>query len=389
MIYIITTETFPNGLAATQRIKCYAKSMVELGVSCEVLCANRCENPSAPLGNLQAKGEIDGYAFRYMGGSTVLHRSWKNKIFQIADTFRLIVYILRKFSKYDKVIFYSYNAFLRRLVVALSKLKGYKVFFELNEHPSIQLGGFIMDDDNLYDRKRLKKELKGIEGFLCISKALSDLLIKCGIEKKKTYNVNMLVDSSRFEGLEKQEVEPYIGYCGAADNNKDGVDQLIKAFGKIANKYPMLRLHIMGPRRQGCTNEALAKKLGIGDRVLFTGMVSSTELPQKLMNARLLALDRPQSRQARYGFPTKLGEYLLTGNPVVVTAVGDVPMFLKDGESAYLAEPDNVDSFAEKLDFVLSHTDESKQVGNCGRDVALKNFSGSKIRSQLKEAMNL
>jgi glycosyltransferase involved in cell wall biosynthesis len=100
-------------------------------------------------------------------------------------------------------------------------------------------------------------------------------------------------------------------------------------------------------------------------------------------------LDRPQSRQAKYGFPTKLGEYLLTGNPVVVTSVGDIPLFLKDGESAYLVEPDNIEEFAAKLDYVLSHYEESKRVGQNGREVALKHFSGQCIKSQLKLAMNL
>lgn len=389
MIFIVTTETFPNGLAATQRIKCYAKSIVGLGQQCGVLCLNRCENPHAPLGNTQTKGEIDGYTYRYMGNSTLLQHSWKNTINQVADTARLVILILGRFKKTDKVIFYSYNSLLRNVVVSLSRLKGYEVYFEMNEHPSIQMSGFKMDDDNPNDRNRLKKALKVIDGFLCISTSLKDLLIRSGIDGGKTHVVNMLVDSSRFDGIKKQDVEPYIGYCGAADNNKDGVDQLIRAFGKIAHKYPDLKLYIMGPKRVDCKNEELAKSLGIYDRVLFTGMIGSTDLPQKLVNARILALDRPQSRQAKYGFPTKLGEYLLTGNPVVVTSVGDIPLFLNDGESVYLAEPDNVEAFAEKLEFVLSHPEESKQVGENGRKVALESFSGTKIMSQLKTALKL
>lgn len=389
MIYIITTETFPNGFAATQRIKCYAKSIVGLGQQCEVLCLNRCENPCAPLGNTKTTGEIDGYIYRYMGSSTMLQRMWKNTLHQVTDTLRLVLLIMRRFKKSDKVILYSYNSVLRKVVVILSRFIGFEVYFEMNEHPSIQMSGFRMDDDNPNDRNRLKKALKGIDGFLCISSSLKDLLVRSGIDESKIHIVNMLVDTSRFAGIEKQNVEPYIGYCGAADNKKDGVDQLIKAFDKIAHKYPNLKLYIMGPKREDCKNEELAKKLGIDDRVLFTGMVSSGELPQKLVNARILALDRPQSRQAKYGFPTKLGEYLLTGNPVVVTSVGDIPLFLKDCESAYLVEPDNIEEFATKLDYILSRNEDSRQVGLNGREVALKHFSGQCLKSQLKIAMNL
>ena len=49
---------------------------------------------------------------------------------------------------------------------------------------------------------------------------------------------------------------------------------------------------------------------------------------------------RPDSRQARGGFPTKLGEYLATGKPVCVTKVGEITVYLEDNVSAFLAEPE-------------------------------------------------
>ena len=65
------------------------------------------------------------------------------------------------------------------------------------------------------------------------------------------------------------------------------------------------------------------------DSIVFTGIVSAADIPQILKNAAVLALDRPDSLQAQCGFPTKLGEYLLTENPVIVTKVGDIPLFLE------------------------------------------------------------
>ena len=52
-------------------------------------------------------------------------------------------------------------------------------------------------------------------------------------------------------------------------------------------------------------------------------------------------------------------------------------------------EPDNIEEFATKLDYILSRNEDSRQVGLNGRDVALKHFSGQCIKSQLKIAMNL
>lgn len=98
-------------------------------------------------------------------------------------------------------------------------------------------------------------------------------------------------------------------------------------------------------------------------------------MPQILKNATVLALDRPDSLQAQCGFPTKLGEYLLTENPVVVTKVGDIPLFLKDGETALLAEERNPYEFSSKLLWALDHPAEAIEIGKAGAQVAMREFN--------------
>lgn len=115
--------------------------------------------------------------------------------------------------------------------------------------------------------------------------------------------------------------------------------------------------------------------LGLKDSVVFTGIISAADMPQMLKNATVLALDRPDSLQAQCGFPTKLGEYLLTENPVVVTKVGDIPRFLKDGESALLAEERNHQDFSSKLIWALEHPVESAEIGKAGAQVAMREFN--------------
>ena len=100
-----------------------------------------------------------------------------------------------------------------------------------------------------------------------------------------------------------------------------------------------------------------------------------------LKNAEILALARPDNVQAAYGFPTKLGEYLLTGNPVVVTRVGELDNFLVDRESCLFANPNSAEDFADKLLWLLAHPDEGKQIGKKGKRVAELNFN-SRIEAQ-------
>ena len=72
---------------------------------------------------------------------------------------------------------------------------------------------------------------------------------------------------------------------------------------------------------------------------------------------------------------TKLGEYLLSGNPVVVTRVGDIPLFLEDGTTALLSNQRDPQDFAEKILWALTHEKESEAIGQAGREVALHHFN--------------
>ena len=131
----------------------------------------------------------------------------------------------------------------------------------------------------------------------------------------------------------------------------------------------------------------LAKDLGVEESVVFTGMMAAERIPQILKNATILALDRPDNIQAKYGFPTKLGEYLLTGNPTVLTRVGDLPLFLKDGESALFAQPDNPEDFAAKMNWCLEHPAEAQDIGTKGREVAQQYFSYATETQKMVEVM--
>ena len=104
-------------------------------------------------------------------------------------------------------------------------------------------------------------------------------------------------------------------------------------------------------------------------------MLNKDQIPLFICNAELLVLSRPDSHQAQGGFPTKLGEYLATGKPVCVTKVGEIPNYLEDNVSAFLAEPGDVDSFTDAMDRALSNPEKAREVGLAGRDVAKKEFN--------------
>lgn len=300
---------------------------------------------------------------------------WERGYFDLQGLRRLSLgWYLRRFVRSlkagDKVYVYSFP----ELVVALSKRDDIQVFEERTEHND---ASFVCSIKHVPIPVFLDA-CRRICGMIVISQGLKQYYIDNGCRPERVHLVNMVVDSNRFTRLKKQPSESYIAYCGNASNTKDGVDQLIKAFAIVVKHHPEYKLYIIGStpsKRQRFDNFELAKALLIEKNVVFTGVVPTEQMPQLLKNAAILAMARPNNLQAQYGFPTKLGEYLLTGNPVVLTSVGDIPLFLKDGESALVAKPDDIEGFANKLCWAIEHPNEARIIGEQGRLVAEKCFN--------------
>lgn len=251
----------------------------------------------------------------------------------------------------------------------------FKKYIEQTEHIMATVNVFNVPEKQEIFYSACEK----LDGIFVISNPLKQSYVEHGIDTDKITVVNMIVDRSRFEGLEKQQLnKPYIAYCGTVTNKKDGVDDLIRSFAIVAQENQSIQLYIIGKtpnKNEANSNLKLIKQLGLEDRINLTGIVKAEDMPQMLKNAEALLLARPDSLQAKNGFPTKLGEYLLTGNPVVITKTGDIPLYLKDGVSACLVEPGNCQEFAEKVLWALNNPNDAKEIGRKGKEVALKNFN--------------
>ena len=360
--YIICRTYTPNS-AGVNRLLSFVKSLSDRGIDTKVLFFS----PDTDYSKIN--GSYPHIEFIYKWDKYYI----KNSILKYLSFLLYILGFVIRLPGKSKILIFGFSEILPFLL----RRRDCDIFYEISENPEISLttNRFFASSLNSF----LKNSQK-LDGLFVISNALKEYFCSKGVDTSKIHIINMTVDKTRFEGVQKQNGERYIAYCGTASNNKDGVDQLIKSFALISDKYLELKLFIIGKipsERESFGNKELVNQLGISNKVVFTGVVASTEIPQMLTNAEILALDRPENIQAKYGFPTKLGEYLLTGNPVVITRVGDIPLFLKDGVNALIAEPDCPESFAGKLDWALSHKEEVRKIGLAGKQVALQSFDAA------------
>ena len=284
-------------------------------------------------------------------------------------------YRIRRYIDNGDICFFSDASGFYLNETRFSK-KQVKIVFESTEHPEIFKRYFCKKIELAIFYRKLAK----VDNLLVISKALKDHYIAKGFNSDQINVVNMFVDSSRFSGVEKNTTSKYIAYCGSVGCKKDGVDVLIKSFAKLYECFPEYSLEIYGdgPASEVAYLKEVSVELGIGAKVKFCGKIPYEDMPQKLTNASILALSRPNNKQNQYGFPTKLGEYLATGNPVVVTSVGEIPAYISDAENGYLARPDDVESFAQKLMQAARDLEMGKNTGRLGKRLVEGSFSSLK-----------
>jgi glycosyltransferase involved in cell wall biosynthesis len=89
----------------------------------------------------------------------------------------------------------------------------------------------------------------------------------------------------------------------------------------------------------------------------------------------------------RAGVPAKLAEYLALGRPVVVSRVGDIPIYLQDGHDAILCEPGRPESLANALQQALSNDELSRRVSRNARQTAQEQFDYRHIGAMIAASL--
>jgi glycosyltransferase involved in cell wall biosynthesis len=378
-VYFIANTSLFSGLATTNRLLSLAKGIVKNGSFAKIIIINPTEKHDSQH-NEDNHGFIDGVEYEYLSDSIF----WpKNKVsiffIYIKSLIKLIskITFLNKNEKPDSIIFMNILSLYIISIFPILKTKKIIILQERNEFPVIQRNKNIFQKIDKFINRKLA--LKLLDGMLLITKELKSYFKKYVRKSCFLQHIPMTVDYERFQTENPTPISNrYVAYTGYMWGNKDGLTDLLKAFALVKNKYPNLILCLIGDisdKKEFNKLNNLAKFLDIKKNIVFTGQIDRKEMPTYLSNADLLLLARPNNIQARGGFPTKLGEYLTTGIPVVATKVGEIPEYLFDGFNAFLAEPDDFYSFGLKMLEALDDYNKAKKVGANGRKLVDEVFS--------------
>lgn len=377
--------SFPHGTGATTRVRAFAAGLRDAGAHVYVMAMRPVHRQRAGALNTEAAGVYEGIPYVYASGSTIRFDAFLDRRLSPARSLARASRIIADAESppFDAVIFVTGHTTLLPLIVgSVARLRGAVLLFDGCELPFVY--------ERQLARRRLQERLytpvayRWFDGVLVISEYLERYFESRIRRSARLLRVPILVDVERFANADGRSTRaadaardrPFIAYTGEINPAK-GTDVLVRSFAMIASSFPDVDLLLTGfgnPPQYLDDTLALAGALGVGERVRYLGSVRNDQLPGLLKRASVLAVPHPAGEFSQAAFPTKLGEYLASGTPVVATRVGEVDRYIVDGQSAYLVPPGDPASLAQRLAYVLSHEEEARAVGCHGQDVARRFF---------------
>lgn len=166
-----------------------------------------------------------------------------------------------------------------------------------------------------------------------------------------------------------------IGFVARLDKAK-GVMVLLDAFKQIADKWPRLRLRLVGQGDVSAAVAERARELGIADRVEAEGY-SDADIPATLESFRVYAF--PSFHE---GLPYSILEAMRAGCTIVSTSVGGIPEVLRDGLEGVLVPPRDPAALANAIDRLVSDDATSSLLGRAARARFEQNYSLEKFGAE-------
>ncbi len=180
-----------------------------------------------------------------------------------------------------------------------------------------------------------------------------------GIDEELLRKPNMAEEFRRKYGVR----DPFIVYVGRLHRLK-GIDVLIRALAIATKEEPSLKTVIVGPGDQRPYRE-LANRLGISDRVLFTGFVDE-DTKIGAIDASI-ALTLPSVSDYVEVFSLAITEAWAREKPAIASAVGEIPYRVKHMVNGLLVQPRNPKALAEAITILIQDRGLGEKLGEAGK----------------------
>ena len=355
-VLFLANQELPDQSANATRIINLAKLFQSCGVE-PILIGTRYNEDTL------LRGEYDGLKYMHVNAINYLslrkskRQEYLEKLFVEAmeatwdqDNFSIIVASSFSFQSIQFILNYAKT---KRIAVIYNSVE----WFQKDNESFYGLGGKIKF---LYNRFGLLVQHVKVGNII----GISSLLVNYYKERKcNTIRIPTIIDKGKYDYVElTHNKKTVIAYAGSPAK-KDYISNAIKALLLLnSEELQSLELHLYG------VDVIQLKKLGISEEtvhmlqtVLFVhGRIPYSQVQERISSADYTILLRPNLRYANAGFPTKVGESMMCGTPVIANHTSDLNLYIRDGDNGIVVDDESVEACAEGYRKALRMSVEEK-----------------------------
>lgn len=157
-----------------------------------------------------------------------------------------------------------------------------------------------------------------------------------------------------------------------------GHEYVILAAPRVLAKFPRVRFLFVGDGILRDELRALARDVGVEDKVVFAGLVDPACIPEMIH-----AMDVVVHASLREGLARVLPQAFLCGKPVISYDVDGAKEVVLDGKTGYLVPPESVDELAEAIVKTLSNPVRAREMAEAGRALVIERFDADTMVAQI------
>lgn len=395
-VRIVTTTSYPDGLAATSRIRCYAKALLEQGDEVEVVSPRNVQ--PLPGRKWFLEDEREGVRFRLISNREASRNRWGRYAWAYAAPVVLLLHTIATMRQSDVFFLYVSTAASRFLMMLFLRAGGKKVVLEVNEYPYATEGSKITrlpGVSKVLTTFTLRAIFPLAHGIVVISKALEEVAATYS-PKAKRLRIPILAErlpsSPTDRGVQQEDV--YIFHAGSLSEQKDGILAVFEAFARAHHRlYDLhgirLKFYLTNSITQPQTwqsIETILARHALQDDVVITGFCEEEKLERLIGGALALIINKPDHVQNRYNFPTKLGVYLASGRPVIFAGSGlEANHYLQYEENAIVVASDDSEQMAAAVVRCYREPEFAEKIGKRGAETVEQHFYYRQHGSRLSE----
>jgi len=213
--------------------------------------------------------------------------------------------------------------------------------------------------------------LKRVAHVFTICEGLRGEIVSRGIPAGKVTVIPNAVDAETFElgGPPDQELLKQLGLTGrvvvgfiGSFYAYEGLDLLLDALGLLLKTRPEARVLLVGGGPQDAALKSQARRLGLQDKVVFTGRIGHEDVRRYYDLVDVLAYPRLPSRLTDLVTPLKPLEAMAQGRMMVASDVGGHRELIRDGETGFLFRAGDASALATAIDKLLAQRAHWPQV---------------------------